>query len=93
MTSFLPRTVYALLLHHGSFLEIRQHPAGQAKLRGGQGPDTLPLELNAQSFAYARTGDGSTARALSLVSGYVRDVTAPFVSCYLRPPDVTDVVC
>ncbi|KAI0710743.1 hypothetical protein C8Q76DRAFT_738611 [Earliella scabrosa] len=41
--------------------------------------DTLPLELHAQIFAYACTDDGSTARALSLVSRYVRDVTAPFL--------------
>lgn len=41
--------------------------------------DTLPLELHAQIFALACTDDGSTARALSLVSRCVRDVSAPFL--------------
>ncbi|KAI0755575.1 hypothetical protein C8Q74DRAFT_313962 [Fomes fomentarius] len=41
--------------------------------------DTLPLELHAHIFALACTDDGSTARALSLVSRYVRDVSAPFL--------------
>ncbi|KAI0631427.1 hypothetical protein C8Q77DRAFT_1218919 [Trametes polyzona] len=40
--------------------------------------DTLPLELHAQIFAFACTDDGSTARSLSLVSKYVREVAAPY---------------
>lgn len=40
--------------------------------------DTLPLELHAQIFEYACTDDGSTARALALVSRYVRAAAAPY---------------
>ncbi|RPD53910.1 hypothetical protein L226DRAFT_538848 [Lentinus tigrinus ALCF2SS1-7] len=40
--------------------------------------DTLPLELHTQIFQFACTDDGSTARALSLVSRYVRAAAAPF---------------
>ncbi|KAI0773125.1 hypothetical protein BD413DRAFT_433106, partial [Trametes elegans] len=40
--------------------------------------DALPFELHAQIFEFACTDDGSTAHALSLVSRYVRDVSAPY---------------
>lgn len=40
--------------------------------------ETLPLELHTQIFQFACTDDGSTARALSLVSRYVRAAAAPF---------------
>ncbi|KAH9912972.1 uncharacterized protein BXZ73DRAFT_55780 [Epithele typhae] len=41
--------------------------------------DSLPLELHAQIFEFACTDDGTTARALSLVSHYIREVAAPFL--------------
>lgn len=41
--------------------------------------DTLPLELHSQIFEFACTDDGSTARSLSLVSRYVREVSQPFL--------------
>ncbi|KAI9065743.1 hypothetical protein FKP32DRAFT_1665249 [Trametes sanguinea] len=40
--------------------------------------NALPLELHAQIFEFACTDDGTTARSLSLVSRYVRDVSAPY---------------
>ncbi|KAI0738206.1 hypothetical protein C8Q80DRAFT_1072346, partial [Daedaleopsis nitida] len=39
----------------------------------------LPLELHAQIFEFACTDNGTTARNLSLVSRYVRNVTAPYL--------------
>lgn len=41
--------------------------------------DILPLELHAQIFQAACVDDGTTARALSLVSHYMRDVSKPFL--------------
>ncbi|GJE99672.1 hypothetical protein PsYK624_159430 [Phanerochaete sordida] len=40
--------------------------------------DTLPIELHAQIFEYACADDGSAARALALVSRYVRAAAAPY---------------
>ncbi|KAJ3519924.1 hypothetical protein NM688_g9230 [Phlebia brevispora] len=40
--------------------------------------DLLPLELHSQIFELACVDDGSTARSLSIVSRYVRDVAEPF---------------
>ncbi|KAI1793742.1 hypothetical protein LXA43DRAFT_971752 [Ganoderma leucocontextum] len=41
--------------------------------------DSLPLELHTQIFEFACTDDGATARALALVSRYVRDAASPFL--------------
>ncbi|KZT02002.1 uncharacterized protein LAESUDRAFT_730711 [Laetiporus sulphureus 93-53] len=41
--------------------------------------ETLSVELHAQIFDYACTDDGSTARSLSLVSRYMREVVRPFL--------------
>ncbi|KAH9917489.1 uncharacterized protein B0H18DRAFT_850559, partial [Fomitopsis serialis] len=41
--------------------------------------DTLSVELHAQIFEYACLDDGSTARALALVSHYIHDVAQPFL--------------
>ncbi|KAH9841128.1 uncharacterized protein C8Q71DRAFT_804852, partial [Rhodofomes roseus] len=41
--------------------------------------DTLSVELHAQIFEFACVDDGSTARALSLVSRYVHAVAQPFL--------------
>ncbi|KAH8105219.1 hypothetical protein BXZ70DRAFT_877515, partial [Cristinia sonorae] len=41
--------------------------------------DNLPLELHSQIFQAACLDDGNTARSLSLVSRYVRDVVRPFL--------------
>ncbi|TCD63792.1 hypothetical protein EIP91_004943 [Steccherinum ochraceum] len=41
--------------------------------------DTLPLELHAQILEAACVDDGSTARSLSLVSRYIREVSKPFL--------------
>lgn len=41
--------------------------------------DALPFELHSQIFELACTDDGSTARALSRVSRYVRQVSQPFI--------------
>lgn len=41
--------------------------------------DSLPLELHSHIFEFACTDDGSTARSLSLVSRYVREVAQPFL--------------
>ncbi|KAI0086053.1 hypothetical protein BDY19DRAFT_857751, partial [Irpex rosettiformis] len=41
--------------------------------------DTLPIELHSQIFELACTDDGTTARSLSSVSRYVREVSRPFV--------------
>ncbi|PCH34887.1 hypothetical protein WOLCODRAFT_155537, partial [Wolfiporia cocos MD-104 SS10] len=41
--------------------------------------DTLSVELHAQIFEYACVDDGSTARALSLVSHYFHEVVKPYL--------------
>ena len=41
--------------------------------------ETLPVELHSQIFEFACIDDGATARALSLVSHYVREAVAPYL--------------
>lgn len=41
--------------------------------------DSLPVELHSQIFELACTDDGTTARSLSRVSRYVREVSQPFL--------------
>ena len=41
--------------------------------------ESLPFELHTQIFQFACTDDGATARALALVSRYVRDSSSPFL--------------
>ena len=41
--------------------------------------ESLPLELHTQIFEFACTDDGATARALALVSRYVRAAASPFL--------------
>ncbi len=41
--------------------------------------ESLPFELHTQIFEFACTDDGATARALALVSRYVRDAGSPFL--------------
>lgn len=40
--------------------------------------ESLPIELHSQIFELACTDDGTTARSLSMVSRYVREVSQPF---------------